>query len=53
MVKMFFFLNLSLQRSLTIHRADPNGSIRSRKRLGFIYYLNLAKEDGLKHIAYQ
>lgn len=43
----------SIVASLTIPRADPNGSTRSRKRWGFIYYSNLAKEDGLKHVTYQ
>ena len=45
--------DMIVHHSLTIHRADPNTSTRSRKGLGFIYYSNLAKENKLKHAAYQ
>lgn len=45
--------DIIIHHSLTIHRADPNTSVRTRKGLGFIYYSTLAHEDKVKHAAYQ
>lgn len=45
--------DLIVHHSLTIHRADPNTSPRTRKGLGFIFYSSVAREDKQKHAQYQ
>jgi len=45
--------DLLVHHSLTIHRADGNGSKdRTRKAMGFIYYAAMAKEDKKAHEEY-
>ncbi|MBZ4190892.1 phytanoyl-CoA dioxygenase family protein [Niabella beijingensis] len=45
--------DLLVHDAMTIHRTDPNGSARSRKALGFIYFGASAKEDLEAKAAYQ
>lgn len=45
--------DLIVHHSMTIHRADPNTSNRTRKGLGFIFYSADAREDEQRHAQYQ
>jgi phytanoyl-CoA hydroxylase len=45
--------DLLVHHAMTIHRADPNQSNRSRRALGFIYFGESAKEDLEAKNAYQ
>ena len=46
--------DLLVHQPMTIHRADGNSSAhRTRQALGFIYYAENAREDKVKHEAYQ
>jgi phytanoyl-CoA hydroxylase len=45
--------DLLVHHCMTIHRADPNRSDRTRHALGFVYYSARARTDAAKHEAYQ
>ncbi|MSS72874.1 MAG: phytanoyl-CoA dioxygenase family protein [Candidatus Latescibacteria bacterium] len=42
-----------VHHSMTIHRADPNPSERTRRALGFVYYARRARQDVERLKAYQ
>jgi phytanoyl-CoA hydroxylase len=42
-----------IHHSMTIHRADPNPSERTRRALGFVYYARRARQDVERLKAYQ